>query len=91
MAKFDFSAETGVIFDGAHDANCLPLSEKEFQRKGQVLKILQSPEKRIEFEDLAVTCLSEWGASSSTVARIIEKAVIKKSYLLIEKSNNPLP
>ena len=56
-----------------------------------VMKILQSPEKQIEFEDLAVTCLSEWGASSSTVARIIEKAVINKSYPLIEKSNNPPP
>ena len=53
VAKFDFSAESGVIFDGAHAANCLPLTEKEFQREGYVMKILKSPDKQIEFEDFS--------------------------------------
>ena len=43
------------------------------------MKNLQSPEKQSGFEDLAVTCLSDWGSSSSNVTQIIEKEVTKKS------------
>ena len=63
LATFNFDAEHGLVFAGDHSSLCLPLEEMEFQRKGYVMKTLQSPDKQSEFEDLAVTCLSDWGSS----------------------------
>lgn len=87
-AKFHFDAEQGVVFVGVHSDLCFPLDEAEFQRKGYVMKILQSPEKQSGFEDLAVTCLSDWGSSSSNVSQILEKEIMKKSYPLSNNGHN---
>ena len=79
LAKFHFDSELGIVFVGEHSDLCVPLEETDIQRKGYVMKNLQSPEKQSGFEDLAVTCLSDWGSSSSNVTQIIEKEVTKKS------------
>lgn len=63
----------------------------EFQTKGYVMKMLQSPEKQSEFERLAVTCLSDWGSNTSNVSHIIEKEVMKNSYSLSENRSIPPP
>ena len=56
-----------------------------------MMKTLQSPEKQNEFENLAVTCLSDWGSSASNVTQILEKEVMKKSYSLSKNTSNPPP
>lgn len=67
------------------------MSDAEFNTKGYVMKMLQSPDKHTEFENLAVTCLADWGSNTSNVSHIIEKEVMKKSYHLTEDRNIPPP
>ena len=55
------------------------------------MKILQSPDKQNEFENLAVTCLSDWGSTSSNVSQILEKEIMKKSYPLNKNPSIPPP
>ena len=87
QAKFQFDTHNGIRFSGEHNDLCSPLSDREFQSKGYVMKMLQSPDKHASFENLAVTCMSDWGSSKSNVAQIIEKEVIKRSYSMTSDKN----
>ena len=55
------------------------------------MKIMQSPDKHSGFEDLAVTCLSNWGSSTASVSQILETEIKKKSYPIKANSNVPPP
>lgn len=90
-AKFQIDSELGLIFQNDHNSLCTELSDAEFHTKGYVMKMLQSPAKQSEFENLAVTCLADWGSSTSNVSQIIEKVVMKKSYSLSENRTIPPP
>ena len=81
----------GVIFNGDHNDLCIDLTDTEFRTKGSIMKILQSPEKQNEFENLAITCLSDWGSSSSNVSQILEKEIMKKSCPSNKNPNTPPP
>ena len=69
----------------------MPLDDIDFQRKGYVMRSLQSPKQQKEFEKLAATCLSDWGSSASNVSQILEKEIMKSSYPLIENKDLPPP
>ena len=90
-ATFKFDSELGVVYHGEHNEKCTELDEKEFQTKGYVMRILQSPDTNTKFENIAVTCLSEWGSSSSNVAQILEEEIMKDSYPLTQSSSNQPP
>jgi hypothetical protein len=90
-ATFKFDAELGIVYHGEHNEKCTELDEKEFQTKGYVMRILQSPDTNTKFENIAVTCLSEWGSSSSNVAQILEEEIMKDSYPLTQSSSNQPP
>ena len=81
----------GIVYHGEHNENCTELDDKEFQTKGYVMRILQSPDTNTKFENMAVTCLSEWGSSSSNVVQILEEEIIKDSYPLTQSSSNQPP
>lgn len=90
-AKFKFDSEFGIVYHSEHNEKCTELDEKEFQTKGYVMRILQSPDTNTKFENNAVTCLSEWGSSSSNVAQILEEEIMKDSYPLTQTSSNQPP
>lgn len=90
-ATFKFDSELGIVYHGEHNEECKELDEKEFQTKGYVMRILQSPDTNSKFENIAVTCLSEWGSSSSNVAQILEEEILKDSYPLTQSSSNQPP
>ena len=92
LTRFKIDRLAGLIVSGDHSNLCQPLEDAEFQRKGYVMKSLQSPGQQSEFEELAVTCLADWGSSVSNVSQILEIEIMKKSYPLIENKNVlPLP
>jgi hypothetical protein len=90
-ATFKFDSELGIVYHGEHNEKCKELDEKEFQTKGYVMRILQSPDTNTKFENIAVTCLSEWGSSSSNVAQILEEEIMKDGYPLTQSSSNQPP
>lgn len=79
LTRFKIDRLAGLIVSGDHSNLCQPLEDAEFQRKGYVMKSLQSPGQQSEFEELAVTCLADWGSSVSDVSQILEKEIMKKS------------
>lgn len=89
LAKFRFDAELGIVSVGEHSDLCLPLEEIEFQRKGYVMKNLQSPDKQ---SGLQLSRHLSFGLGIEFfVSQIIEKEVMKKSYSLTNNSKVPPP